>query len=162
MIFVTVGNPTQSFRRLLEAVDAMAGGGIFDEEAVLIQSGNNPDFKPQYCEHKSFLSMEEFIDSIKKASLVICHAGAGTLIHVLQAGKIPLVMPRQKRYGEHVDDHQIQLVEALVDEGRIIAAFETEDLPLAIAEARKRAVTVISQQKPPMLDIVKKAIHKLI
>lgn len=162
MIFVTVGNATQNFRRLLDAVDKLAGQGQFKGEAVFIQSGNNADFEPLHCEQKPFLSMKEFEQCIEEANLTICHAGCGTLLHILRAGKVPVVMPRRKEYGEHVNDHQIQLVEALANEGRIIAAFEPEDLPRAIAEAQKRAVTVITQQKPPMLDIVKKAIQELI
>lgn len=161
MIFVTVGNPTQGFRRLLDAVDAMAGEGIFEEEPVFIQSGNNPEFQPVYCEQKPFLSMDEFKDSIGKAGLVICHAGAGTLIHVLRTGKVPVVMPRRKKYREHVDDHQVELVKALAKQGRVIAAFEPENLPKAVAEVRQRKTLITSAQPPPMLNIVRKAIQEL-
>ena len=161
MIFVTVGNPTQGFRRLLDAVDVMAGDEVFDGEPVFIQSGNNPEFQPRYCEQKPFLSMDEFKDSIAKAGLVICHAGAGTLIHILQAGKVPVVMPRRKKYGEHVDDHQWELVKALAEQGRVIAAFEPEDLRKAIDKALQQTAVVSSAQPAPMLNIVRKAIQEL-
>ena len=161
MIFVTVGNATQNFKRLLDAVDVLAGQGQFKNEPVLIQSGNNPDFEPLHCEHKPFLSMGEFEQSIEDASLIICHAGCGTLLHALRAGKVPVVMPRLKKYGEHINDHQIQLVEALVDEGRIVVAFGPEDLPKAVVEAQQRAVAVSPAQPPPMLNIVRKAIQEL-
>ena len=162
MIFVTVGNATQNFRRLLDAVDKLAGQGQFKGESVFIQSGNNPGFEPLHCEHKPFLSMKEFEQCIEKANLIICHAGCGTLLHTLRVGKVPVVMPRLKKYGEHINDHQIQLVEALVGEGRILAAFEPEDLPKAIAEARRQQTAIVSTQLSPMLDIVRKAIQELI
>ena len=105
--------------------------------------------------------MEEFVNYIRNASIVICHAGAGTLIHVLQAGKVPVVMPRRKKYGEHIDDHQLELVKVLAEQGRVIAAFEMGDLPQAIAEARQRAGVVGSAQPSPMLNIVRKTIQEL-
>ena len=161
MIFVTVGNATQGFQRLLDAVDVLAEQGIFEGEQVFVQSGNNPNFRPHYCKQKPFLSMEEFDKSICKASLVICHAGAGTLIHILQQGKVPVVMPRRKMYGELVDDHQVELVKALSEEKRVIAAFEPEELKGAVATAWQLQTAAISTQKPPILDIVRKAIQEL-
>ena len=123
---------------------------------------NNPNFEPLHCEHKPFLSMGEFEQRIEDASLIICHAGCGTLLHALRSGKVPVVMARRERYAEHVNDHQVQLVEALASEGRIIPAFEPEDLPKAIAEAQKRQAKIISTQPPLMLNIVRKAIQELI
>lgn len=160
MIFVTVGNSTQGFRRLLEAVDILEGQGAFGDEPVLIQSGNNANFKPSYCEYGAFLSPEEFIRQINKAGTVICHAGAGTIIHVLRAGKIPVVMPRRKKYGEHVDDHQLELVDALSRLNRVIPALEPEDLPKAVAEARQRAAAG-TDRSSCILGIVGKAIEEL-
>lgn len=161
MIFVTVGHAKQGFRRLLNAVDDLARQGHFDGGEVFVQSGNNIDFKPLYCNHKPFLSMVEFDQCIKEASLIICHAGCGTLFHALKAGKTPVVMPRRKKYGEHVNDHQIQLVQAFVEQGIIVPALETKDLPRAISEAQKQSAVVRSAEEAPMFDIVRKAIKEL-
>jgi UDP-N-acetylglucosamine transferase subunit ALG13 len=167
VIFVTVGNATQGFGRLLNAVDRMAGEGAFGKEIVFIQSGNNPGFRTSHCKHEPFLDMANFETKIQEADLVISHAGAGTLFHVFQAGKLSVVMPRRKKYGEHVDDHQIELVEALAAEGRIIPAYEPEDLPNAIekafAENRRRKGSGVrsEEKKSPMLELVAKAIENL-
>ena len=161
MVFVTVGNASQGFRRLLDAVDALAGGGLFKDE-VVIQSGNNPTFRAFYCMQEAFLSMEQFSEMISKADLVISHAGAGTLLQVLQAGKIPLVMPRRKQYGEVVDDHQLELVKALAAEGRVIPAYEPEDLPEAIEEARRRNTQPVPPPPSRMLELVARAVEELL
>ncbi len=92
MILVTVGNATQGFPRLLDAVDRIAGEGAFGGDAILVQSGHTRDFRPRHCPHQAFFPMEEFIALVHEASLVIAHAGAGTLFHVFGAGKIPVVM----------------------------------------------------------------------
>ena len=162
MIFVTVGNATQHFWRLLNAVDSLKGEGFFKNETVFIQTGNNIDFEPRHCEHKPFLTMDEFKQRIEEADLIICHGGCGTLLHAVRLGKIPVVMPRRKQYAEHINDHQVQVVEALAEQGRVIAALEPEDLPKAIAEVQQRAVVVSSAQPPPMLNFVRKAIQDLI
>jgi len=161
VIFVTVGNATQGFSRLLTAVDRMAGDGAFGKEMVFIQSGKNPAFRPAHCKHEPFLDMDSFETRIQEADLVISHAGAGALLHIFQAGKLPVVMPRRKQYGEHVDDHQLELVRVLVDAGKVIAAFEPKDLPAAIEEARRRKSQPVPQQPSRMIELVEKAILDL-
>lgn len=71
-------------------------------------------------------------------------------------------MPRLRKYHEHINDHQLQLVQSLAGEGKIVPAYEPEDLPGAIAEARKRTSTPISSAPPPMLGFVEKAIEELL
>jgi UDP-N-acetylglucosamine transferase subunit ALG13 len=161
VIFVTVGNATQGFRRLLDAVDRLAGQGGFGDQAVFIQSGNNPDFHPSYCKHEPFLTMEAFERKIREADLIISHTGAGMLLHALRTGKVPVVMPRQKMYGEVVDDHQLEIVKALAAEGRVIPAYEAEDLPAAIAEARWRNKQPVPPPPSRMLELVARAIEEL-
>ena len=161
MIFVTVGNATEGFRRLLDAVDQLAGQGAFGDDSVFMQTGNNEGFRPAHCQYQPFMGMEEFASKIREAAVVISHAGVGTLFHVLGAGKTPVVMPRLQRYGEHVDDHQLELAQALVSEGRIICACEPADLPEAIVKVRR----MNSQPPPPpphqMISLISQAIVEL-
>ena len=138
MIFVTVGNARQPFSRLIISVDKLAGEGVFGPDNVIIQAGHDRDFLPKHCKRHEFLPLEEYISLMREANLVICHGGAGTLYHSFNAGKVPIVMPRQKQYCEHVDDNQIDLVRALAATGRIVAAYEPIDLIPAISEARQR------------------------
>jgi UDP-N-acetylglucosamine transferase subunit ALG13 len=162
MIFVTVANATQRFSRLLKAVDELAGKGVFGSEVVFIQSGNNPNFLPSHCKHEPFLGTDDFAQKVREANLIICHAGAGTLLHALHAGKVPVVMPRRKKYCEHVDDHQLELVQALASEGRVIPANEPEDLPGAIEEALRRNKQLAAPPPSRMLFLVAQAIEDLI
>jgi beta-1,4-N-acetylglucosaminyltransferase len=162
MIFVTVGNAIQGFERLLNAVERLADQGLFGCDQVVVQSGNNPGFQSIHCQVIQFLSLHAFTESIRQANLIICHAGAGTLLHVFKEGKVPVVMPRRKQYGEHIDDHQVELVEALLAESRVVPAFEPEALSTAIVEANRRN----TQERPPlpsrMLGLVDEAIMQLL
>ena len=162
MVLVTVGNATQGFPRLLSAVDRLAGERVFGDELVIMQAGNTAGISLQHCDHRRFLPMDEFIALVQNAALVIAHAGAGTLFNVFQAGKIPVVMPRRKRYREHVDDHQVELVRALTSAGRVVPAFEPEDLPDAIARVRRCPMRPTDPEGSKMRGLVAQAIEDLL
>ena len=95
LIFVTVGNATQGFKRLLNAVDELATKGFFRGDEVVIQVGNNLGFQASNCRQEAFLSMEQFSAMILKADLVISHAGAGTLFQFFEKGKFPWLCPAE-------------------------------------------------------------------
>ena len=158
MIFVTVGNATQSFPRLLRAMDDLAGQGL-NGESVVMQSGI-PDYRAVNCLQRDYFPTEEFVNLIQTARVVVCHGGAGTLHHVFQAGKVPVVMPRRAKYGEHVDD-QFQLVKAIAAAGRIIPAYEPEDLPAALARAGEQKDIERPGLQETAVDLVRRAINEL-
>lgn len=135
MIFVTVGNATQGFRRLLDAIDEMAGSGKFTGEEVVIQSGSNHDFQARNCRQQDYFRPDEFRKLIEEAEVIVCHGGAGTLHNVFMADKVPVVMPRRRAYGEHLDD-QFALVKAIAEQGRVIPAFEPANLLDAVMTAK--------------------------
>jgi len=155
-----VGNAKRGFQRLLNAVESLAADGIFNEKKVFIQSGHNPAFHPRFCEHKPFISMDEFDHWMEKAELIICHGGC-TQLTAIRLGKVPVVMPRLEKYDEHINDHQVQLVRALAAEGRIVPAYEPEEFERAISEAWKRNAHPIPPPTSPMLSLLAQAITEL-
>lgn len=160
MIFVTVGNATHSFRRLLVAVDVCAESGLFGAERVFAQTGYNP-IQLGHCEGRSFLSRSEFRKSLEEASLVISHGGAGTILEMIHLNKVPVVMPRRKRYGEHVNDHQVQLVRAMASQGWIVPVFEPEELAHAFRKARRSSGNRGVLPSSRMLPLIARAIEEL-
>ena len=76
MIFVTVGNANQGFRRLLDAVEFQAREGILKEEEIVFQSGHTSTFSSVTGRLFSFISLEEFEQAVREAEVVISHAGA--------------------------------------------------------------------------------------
>lgn len=104
MIFITLGSQKFQFNRLLKAVDEIA----VDDE-IFAQIGYS-DYKPQHYEYKEFLDRDEFEQMMSKADIVITHGGTGAIIEAVKKGKKVIAVPRLKKYGEHVDDHQIQLI----------------------------------------------------
>lgn len=126
--FVSVGNATQPFLRLLDAVAKLVPEL---PPPVIVQHGVAP-FYAQGCRAVPFVGMDDFESLIIEAELLILHAGAGSVLNALRAGKVPVVMPRRVCYGEHVDDHQLEFAQALAETGRVMVAGEPEHLAAAV------------------------------
>lgn len=132
--FITVGNATQPFTRMLETVVEKAD---HLPQPVIVQYGNN-DFSCEKCQSVAFMDMEQFSRQLTNATLVVMHAGAGSIIHAIQAGKVPIVIPRRADYGELIDNHQHELAELFATEGRVIVVEDVSILELAVKEALAR------------------------
>jgi beta-1,4-N-acetylglucosaminyltransferase len=130
--FVSVGNATQPFNRLIEAVLKIAPQL---PQKVMLQYGNSSCPFTGDCIARQFVKMEEFSLLIAEAELLILHAGAGSVIHAIQAGKVPVVLPRLAKYGEHVDDHQLEFARGLAEAGKVVMVEEPEDLIRAVEKA---------------------------
>lgn len=108
MIFITLGSQKFQFNRLLQAVDELIAKGSIDDE-VFAQIGYS-DYMPQNYEYKQFLDREEFAEWEGKCDTLITHGGTGAIIGAVKKGKKVIAIPRLKKYGEHVDNHQIELI----------------------------------------------------
>lgn len=104
MIFITLGSQKFQFNRLLKAVDELE-----TNEEIFAQIGYS-DYKPKNYKFKEFLDRDEFAKTMDKADVVITHGGTGAIIGAVKKKKKVIAVPRLKKYGEHVDDHQIQLI----------------------------------------------------
>lgn len=123
MIFVTVGTHEQPFDRLIREVDRLKGERVI-EDKVVMQTGFS-DYVPRNCEWNRLYPADIMQKNIEDARIVITHGGPASFIMPLQLGKIPVVVPRQEKYGEHVNDHQVEFVEAVAERmGTIIPVYE--------------------------------------
>jgi len=145
VIFVTVGTDEHPFDRLIREVDSLKGRGVIREE-VFLQIGFAL-YHPAHCPFAELLTYKEMEEKMRDARIVITHGGPGSIMPVLYSGKVPLVIPRQKRYGEHVDDHQVRFARKLEKEGRIILVEAVEDLGARIEEYETRAPELTSRIK---------------
>lgn len=127
MIFVTLGNQNFPFHRLLDAVERAKEEGIINEE-VIVQNGYT-EFTSSHMKMMDFLSREEFDRHISEARLVITHAGTGSIITCLRKHKKVLAAARSRKYGEHIDDHQQEILEMFSKKNYIVPVKpEYEDL----------------------------------
>ena len=113
MIFVTVGTHEQPFNRLIKEVDRLKKEGIITDE-VFIQTGFST-YEPQYCDWTNIISYPEMEDYMNRADIIITHGGPATFMGAIAKGKKPIVVPRQEKFGEHVNDHQLDFAYQVKD-----------------------------------------------
>ena len=135
MIFVTVGSQKFQFNRLLKKMDELVEKKEIKEK-VFAQIGVS-DYIPKNYEYKDYLTQDEFNEKIEEADLIITHAGTGVIVNSLKKGKKVIGVPRLAKYGEHVDDHQIQLLEEFEKLNLIIACKDIEQLAIDIKRLDK-------------------------
>lgn len=133
MIFLTVGTQFP-FDRLVRAVDTLFDQGIL-REPVVAQIGACT-YRPRNFEAVASMDRASFDQQFKQSSAIIGHAGTGTITMALGYGKPLLAMPRRKKYGEHVNDHQVGLAVRFEAYGHILVAHDESELPLKLEQLR--------------------------
>lgn len=131
MIFITVGTDTHDFSRLLEAADDAARG-----REVVMQTGHSR-YRPRHARSFPFATNDEIARLYREAEVIVTHAGAGSIIASLAEGKVPIVVPRRKALGEHVDDHQLDLARFLAGRGKVVLVEDVRTLG-GVLKARSR------------------------
>lgn len=129
MIYVTLGTMFLDFPRLVLKMDAIARD---TGEEVIIQTGMGKTI-PTACAHFDFKPREEALEIQRNARVIVCHAGIGAVQDALEARRPFLVVPRLKRFGEHMNDHQLDLARAVDARGWGRMIDDLEDLPEACA-----------------------------
>ena len=136
MIFVTVGTHEQGFERLIEEVDRLKKEKIINED-VIIQKGYTK-YNPKYCETYELIDYDKLQEYLKEARIIITHGGPASFIAPLSIGKIPIVVPRQKEFDEHVNNHQVDFVKQVVDRNNsLIPVYDIKDLEDRIVNYEK-------------------------
>jgi UDP-N-acetylglucosamine transferase subunit ALG13 len=139
LIFVTVGNHYQGFERLIRKMDEIAG--MIDEK-VIMQIGYGK-YKPKNVEYFDFIeSYKEIQELNQKARVVVCHGGAGAIITALEQGTPVIAVPRLKKYAEHTDDQQLDIVTAMAEEGKIIAVYDVDKLEKVLKSIGKKSIEI--------------------
>ncbi|MEN6294153.1 MAG: PssE/Cps14G family polysaccharide biosynthesis glycosyltransferase [Methanobacterium sp.] len=113
MIFVTVGTTPYDFSRLIKEMDRIAGS---IDDKVIMQIGKSV-YEPKNAEFFRSTSREKIQEYYKNAKVVISHAAAGSILMAYHYKKSPILVPRMKKFEEHVDDHQLEGAEEWEKDG---------------------------------------------
>lgn len=135
MILVMLGTQKNDFSRLLKEIENCIGNGTIQEE-VLVQAGSTK-YQTDKMQIFDLIAREELDKQKQEASLIITHGGVGSIVGALKMNKKVIAVPRLKQYGEHVNDHQKQIVENFDTQGYIKGVFDIKDLEQAIKDIKK-------------------------
>ena len=144
MIFCTIGNDRHKFPRFIKIIEEI---NDFYNDDIFLQHGYSLPPKEGIISCQ-FLKREKFENKIQQAKYIISHGGAGTIAYCLQNKKIPIVIPRLKKYNEHLDNHQLDIASHFAKEGlcivehnadRIIKLLKEKELTIKFSlQSRKK------------------------
>jgi UDP-N-acetylglucosamine transferase subunit ALG13 len=146
------------FTRLIMKMDEVAGR--LGEEVVM-QIGS-VRYQPQNAKYFSHTTYQESLSYFRNASLVVGHGGAGTILNALKFHVPIVVVPRSQRFGEHFDDHQIELAERLVGNELIKVVYDMEELESAVKEMLEKGKKVGKGMIPPEKETLIKTIKNFV
>jgi UDP-N-acetylglucosamine transferase subunit ALG13 len=153
LILVTVGLQGP-FDRLIRAVDEWSARR--DHSEIFAQIGK-AKYLPKHMRFTDFVDPSEFKDLVEKARLVIAHAGIGSIISALEAGKPIVVMPRRARFREQRNDHQIATTKYFEAQKRVIAAYEEQSLAsqLDYALTLETSLRISTEASPELISTIR-------
>lgn len=157
MILVTLGTQDKKFTRLLEAVQKQIDTGIIKDQ-VIVQAGCTYDFKSNNMKIFDLIPMDEFEKLINDCDLLITHGGVGSIITGLKSNKKVIAAARLKKYGEHTNDHQLQIIENFSDEGYILNLNNFEELDKILEKAKKFIPKKYKSNTKKFMKIIEKEI----
>ncbi len=137
-VFVSVGTDTHPFDRLVDWMDGWLAGLRQDGPnavrcLVTIQYGTSR--QPAAAAGSPLMEHAALLASMGQACAIVTHGGPATIRDARSVGLLPLVVPRDPRFGEHVDDHQIRFTHMLAEKGDIVLCRGREELVSALDRA---------------------------
>ncbi|OWK32101.1 beta-1,4-glucuronosyltransferase WelK [Sphingomonas mucosissima] len=134
LVFATVG-ATLPFDRLVRMVEDAKRDGLLPEH-VILQVGDSPHVPAGIEEVHASLPFDDVKDILRRADIVVCHGGTGSLITALQNGCRVIAVPRLFELGEHYDDHQLEVTSAFAARGLLAVVDQRQDFATALAKVR--------------------------
>lgn len=155
-IFVPLGTQKFPFRRLIIALNNLIKEGVYKPEEILMQS-TMYDIEPMFT-HVGLIPVDEFNRYMREADLVITHAGVNSIITCMQMGKALLVVPRLHKYGEHVDNHQVEIAHLMEEKYNVLVVHDIDELKIMIERAMTHRYKKWESHKASLIEAIKKEI----
>lgn len=156
MIFITLGTQDKTFERLLIKIDEMINKGIIQEE-VIVQAGYTK-YKSKNMEIFDFIDMNQFNSYIERADKMITHAGVGSIINGINNGIPVLAVARRVKYGEHENDHQVEITNKFIEQQYILGCLEVEEVEEQFALLEKFSVKPYASNNEQFCEVIGKII----
>ncbi|MDD3392067.1 MAG: glycosyltransferase [Bacilli bacterium] len=152
MILILLGTQDKQFVRILHEVDQLIINKVITEE-VVAQVGNTK-YVSKNMKLLDFIPYDEMQALIAKADLVITHGGVASIVDSIKLNKKIIAVPRLEKYGEHVNDHQIQIVEKMAANNYLIPLYDGDSLEKALEKSKRFTNKPFTSNNYHMLEII--------
>lgn len=158
MILVLLGTQDKAFNRLLDVIqDQINKGNIKDK--VIVQAGCTK-FESKDMEIFDLIPTDKFKELVKEADLIITHGGVGSIMEGIKNGKKIIAAPRLKQYNEHVNDHQLQIIEEFDSKGYIIPLYDLNKIDEALEKVKTYKTKKFVSNNHKFVKIIENYIDK--
>ena len=159
MIFITLGTQDKPFTRLLDKVENLIKEKKI-KTRVVVQAGTTK-YESKHMEIFDLLPMDEFEKLMDSCDILITHGGVGSIVTGLKKNKKIIAVPRLKKYGEHTNDHQIQIIKEFSKKGYILPVNDLNELEYTLKQLENFKVKEYRSNTDNMVKIVEEQIEKL-
>lgn len=156
MILILLGTQDNSFHRLLEEVQALIDKKVITEK-VIVQAGRTK-YESKDMEIHSLMPEEELKEIMKKSDLVITHGGVGSIVMALKMEKKVIAVPRLSEFGEHINNHQIQIIETFNSQEFLIGITDLKELGNALEKAKEFKPKKFKSETEHMINLIEEFI----
>lgn len=158
MILVTLGTQDKPFTRLLDAIQREIDNGNIKDK-VVVQAGCTK-YDTKDMEIFDLIPLEDFDKLMGECDLLITHGGVGSIITGLKKDKKVIAVPRLAKYGEHINDHQKQIIEKFDEAGNIIGVSDLDNLSKYLKKVKKFKPKKYKSNTNNMIKLVEKLIDE--
>lgn len=152
MILILLGTQDNSFHRLLEEVQKLINKNVITEK-VIVQAGRTK-YESKDMEIYSLMPEEKLAELMKKSDLVITHGGVGSIVMALKMVKKVIAVPRLSEFGEHINDHQIQIIDSFNSQEFLIGITELKDLEEALKRSKEFKPKKFESKTEHMINLI--------
>lgn len=152
MILVVLGTHELPFSRLLNEIQRLVKEEVVTDK-VVVQAGHT-NFISADMEIHRFVSYQQMDEWYDQADIIISHAGTGSVVSGLKKGKVVIAVPRLKKYGEHNDDHQLQLIDTLGSQGYILPCVNVNKLEGRLNKAKSFQPKPFMSRRDKLFEIL--------
>lgn len=158
MIFVILGTQDKSFVRLLDKIQSLIQSGVIKEK-VIVQAGST-SYQSNEMDLFDLIQTHEFNKLVKEANLIITHGGVGSIMEGIKNNKKIIAVPRLAKYKEHVNDHQIEIVNEFTKAGYIIGIHEVEELEDGLIRAKTFQTQPFKSNNSIFISLIEKKVEQ--
>ena len=158
MILVLLGTQNNEFKRLLEEIERNIKIGNITEN-VIVQSGFTK-YESNNMKIIDMIPKDELIKLVKEANIVITHGGVGSIQMALQENKKVIAVPRKSKYGEHVNDHQCQIVKMFNEKGYLIGIDSVDEIEEALKKINNFIPIKYEKSESKIINIIDKYLEE--
>ena len=157
MVLVLLGTQNNSFHRLLQEVQTCIDNKIINDK-VIVQAGNTK-FESNDMEIFDLIPQAKFNELLNSADIIITHGGVGSILNAVKLDKKVIAVPRLKKYNEHVNDHQIQIVETFSKQHYIKGVIDLNTLGEVLKNISSFLPTKYESNTENIISIIKEYIN---